>query len=131
MFVTGRFTAVQIAPFNCLEPRTFRTGRSCRPAASGGADAREPDADDQRIDMFYGATVAAPAVARSRYLPSTVSTARLIASAPVLIDGSGTGAKKGEWLNGSGLPPGCIDAATTFGSETPTKKNMPGTPWLR
>lgn len=38
-FVTGRFTAVQIRPFNCLEPRTFRTDGSCRPAASGGADA--------------------------------------------------------------------------------------------
>ena len=48
--------------------------------------------------------------------PSTLSTARLIACTPVLIDGSGTGAKNGEWLKGSGLPPGFIDSATCLGS---------------
>ena len=37
-------------------------------------------------------------------LPATIITASAKVSAPRLIVGSGSGAKKGEWLTGNGLP---------------------------
>jgi hypothetical protein len=40
----------------------------------------------------------------------------VIAFTDVLIEGSGAGAKNGQWLIGSGLPRGAFEASTSFGS---------------
>src|SRR5262245_46509590 len=44
------------------------------------------------------------------------------------MEGSGTGAKSGEWLDGNGCPPGFRDSATSCGSSVPMKKYIDGTP---
>jgi len=41
----------------------------------------------------------------------TLITASVMASTPVLIVGSGTGANSGEWFDGSGAPPAAASAA--------------------